>query len=451
MDSDVVRVPLERDDIEAAWDLESGALSRRAFLGSGAALGAAVVAPTPSFAAVPTFPAGALYQSVGICTHPNWRTTNWGSLPWQDALIDSGVKHARGDLGHGWGADSGMTHLSKFFSVGGKFCALIIGKEIDKTSAQADIDYLAKKVGARSLSGIESMNEFNNPSTKPSNWVNQLQDFQTWLYRAVRANSALNGVPVVGPSIWGRIRTDYSALGNLEPRLNKGCLHYYCGGFRPTIAACSGTGPISIQRATADAHMLAPTKKLYVTEFGYDTPGPANPISPYIASQRAACKYLVRGIFDLFTNGVERSYIYSLMDDPNSSHRWGLCDATLKPKPQFKALKNTVALIKDNGARLGGLSYTLSANAPRDLKQFVFSKTDGSHLLVFYRDIDSYNRSTLKDVDAAPIYVTVNLGASARKIEFYRPTFESACIGTASGKSVLATIDDQVTILKIIS
>jgi hypothetical protein len=442
-------VPRERDTDESAWGIGPGEVSRRAFLGGSAALGATFAMPKAAFASAPTYSANALYQSIGICTHPNWRSTNWGTLPWEDALISTGVRHARGEIGHGWAADGAMAHLSKFFAAGGKFCAMMTGRSIDKTTAKADVDYLATKVAARYLTGIESMNEFNSPKTRPTDWAAQLKDFQAWLYTTVRANQSLATVPVVAPSIWGRTRSDYLALGNLEPNVNKDCMHYYSGGMRPTMTHSSVTGDTPIQQVIADAHIIAPREKLYTTEFGYDTPGPNSPLSPWVVTQKAAAKYIVRGQFDLFANGSERAYVYELMDDPGTNHYWGLCDATLKPKLQYRALRNTMALIRDNYVRVGSLAFSLSSNAPADLKQYVFCKSDGSYLLVLYRDIDSYDRRALRDIDAAPIYVTVNLGVTARKIEFFRPTFEAASLGTASGRSTLATVDDQVTIIKI--
>jgi hypothetical protein len=441
--------PLGRSSTDLAPSGSTLALSRRTFLGGTAALGATMlVSPKVAAAATTTFSAAALYDSIGICTHPCWRTTNWGTVPWENALISSGVRHTRGDLGHGAGADSGMTHLSKFFATGGKLCAFITGETLDKTSAQADITYLATKVGAQHLSGIESVNEYNNPNTRPINWASQLKAFQTWLYGTVKANSALKTVPVVAPSMWCQVRADYLSLGNLEPNINMGCMHYYPGGLRPTLANVTGSGTITIQQAVANAHILGTREQLYATEFGYDTPGPNRPLSGWVVTQRAAAKYIVRGLFDLFTNGTQKTFIYELMDDPGKNHYWGLCDANLNPKPAFTALKNTVALIKDNYVRLSSLGYMLSS-APADLKQYVFSKSDGSYLLVLYRDIDSYNRSTYRDIDAVPIYVVVKLSVTARKIEVFRPTFESTSQGSATGNSIMVPVDDQVTIVKI--
>lgn len=426
------------------------AITRRTFLAGTLAVAAPMIRPPNAAAATAgVFSAHAFFDSIGICTHPCWRNTNWGTTAWEDALISSGVKHTRGDLGHGWGADGGMMHLGKFFSAGGKLCALTTGKTLDRTAAQADLDYLSAKVPTGCLSGIESVNEYNNPQTRPPDWATQLRDFQKWLYGAVRSNQKFSAVPVVAPSIWRGIHTDYVALGNLEPNVNKDCLHYYTGGLRPTLSSIYGGGLQTVQQAISDAHIIAPREALFVTEFGYENPGPGSAQSAWVIPPRAAAKYLVRGLFDLFVNGSERTFIYELMDDPGTNHYWGLCDASLRPKPQFAALKNLVALFTDRYVRLAGLGISIGTTAPADLRRYLFSKSDGSFLLVLYRDIDSYNRSNYTDVDATPLNIIVNLSVSARLLTLYRPTFDSSAQGTATGNSVMVPVDDQVTVLKI--
>ena len=140
--------------------------------------------------------------------------------------------NTRGKVGRGTGGKAAVADLQKLFVRGVKICATVSDQSsgLDRVGTKTNIDFLANYVGAQNLSGIESANEFSNPSTRPPDWAAQLRSFHQWLYDTVRSYPSLSNVPSVAPSIWGRRTWDYTAFGNLEPKVDRGCLHYYTGG-----------------------------------------------------------------------------------------------------------------------------------------------------------------------------------------------------------------------------
>lgn len=395
------------------------------------ALVAALVS-IPSIAApVQAIPAAKFYQAVGVNTHA-WYDP---SKPWGSRLTELGVANVRGKVGT---SKDYVTKLQPFFQAGGKINATIVassGGTLSKTDAQRNLAFLKTNVGLSHVSGVEGPNEFNINHT--SGWAAVERDFVKWLHDTVRADPAFNGVPIIAPSVWKRILADYQALGDLSAWVDEACIHYYSGQRRPTL-----TGPPSYtMKASLDAAWkLAPGKPMRMTETGWQAPAGNIPIS-----NRAAAKYVVRDYFDAYGYGVHKIFMYQLMDD--QTNLFGLTDANANPKPQFDALKNMVALVKDETEATGSLDYSLSG-APSTLKQMLLKKSDGSFLLALWLDVDSYSTSTKRDTVVTPANVTLSLAVPATAT-IYAPTFNAAAVKTVSAASVPVAVSDEVTIVKV--
>jgi hypothetical protein len=425
--------------------------SRRAVLAGGVALlGAAIVrSPGSSLLANP-LPAKTFFDSVGICTHPCWRDTAWGSSDWMSRLIQTGVKNTRGEVAHGWAGLGALRDLRRVFADGVKICALIPGHALDRAAAAADLAFLADEVGAENLSGIESVNEYDSPNRRPPDWPTKLRDFHKWLYETVRTNSKLDGVPVVAPSIWCQIRADYAALGNLEPTIDRGCAHYYTDGRRPTLSAVFHGGEQPLSDAIRDARIIAPTRPLYITEFGYRVPALGRLPARGMVSQAVQAKYLLRGLFDLFRNGVEKTFIYELMDDRGTGEYWGLTDSALEPRRSFYALRNLVELFRDSGTGFPVKSGHRLANVPSSVHPLTFYHSDGTTLLVMYQDVDSLDRSTGREINVLPKDIELSFEQPAARVEVFEPVFSDQPVKTVVGtRRLTISVADHVTIVRI--
>lgn len=403
-------------------------ISRRAFVGGSLAIGATVALPRRAWAATATVPLANFYSSIGVNAH-SW----YNNSIWPQRLIDLGILNIRGKVGQ---STSVVQKLQTFFSNGGKINTGIVQSNngtLDKTGAQKSLNFLKTNVGLQHVSGIEGPNEFNNG--EPPNWANILRDFTHWLHDTVRADSAFNPIPLIAPSIWKRILADYQALGDVSQWIDKGCIHYYSGGQRPTSSG-TDTMPAALQNVS----IIAPGKTIWMTETGWQAPSGNWPIS-----LRAQAKYVLRDYFDAFGFGVEKLFMYQLIDDQTSL--FGLCDAAGNPKPAYNGLKNLVALVKDQTASRASIGFSVSG-APSSLKTFSFSKSDGTFLIALYLDVNSWDVQHKKDLEYA-VPVTVNLTTSARGIDIYQPTFNSSVVSSAAGISIPLLASDQVTLLKI--
>lgn len=416
--------------------------------------------PLPAFAsATPATAAKRFVDSVGICTHAHWGGTLWETSDWESIFLESGVMNTRGKVGRGTGGKAALADLQKLFSQGVKICATVVDQSsgLDRVGTKANIDFLANYAGVENLSGIESANEFSNPSTRPADWADQLRKFQQWLHDTVRATPAFNNVPLIAPSIWGRLTNDYLALGNLEPNVDRGCMHYYPAGRRPSIAGSpssrtelGGATYYTMADAIREANVLAPTKRMWMTEYGHPIAGPNSPLSGYIITENAAAKYIPRGLLDAFDQGVEKINIYSLIDDVKRAKYHGLLDGSLKRRSTFYAVKNLMALFRDTGAlgSPGQLDYDVG-NSTSSIKRQLFQKSDGTFLLTMYQDVDSYDRAAKQDKVVAPVSVGLTLGQSA-SIQVFTPTMGATATQSAANvKTLTIPVADHVTVVKI--
>jgi hypothetical protein len=392
-------------------------------------------------------PAYKVHDSIGVCTHAGWINTNWQTVNWTDKVIELGVKHIRSDFGTN---NIALNNFKKLFTVGVKLNALMPRAiSLDTTKATAWINWVATNIGGSNLSGIESLNEFNN-SSRPTNWVTVLRNYQAWLYKTVKSNTKISNVPVIGPSIWMRLTKDYTAVGNLEPNLDKGCIHYYTAARRPTRVPINSGTEVAMEQALTDAKILAPTKKLWATEYGYDNPAPGAALTSWIVNENVAAKYLVREVFDLYVAGVERSFIYALMDDPGTEHYWGLTNAGGTPKKQFLAIKNLISLLKDeSGKDLTDrqFDYTIGNST---VKKLLMHQSNGAILLALYQDVDSYNRTTKKEIIVNPVSVPLSFPSNMAKIEVIGVGPELKQINTVTNvNNVTVSVADSVVIVRI--
>lgn len=368
-----------------------------------------------------TLSAFAVYDAIGVRAKPN--DSLYRNFKWQALITDElGIKHTRGSIGH---SKSDFQYMKPLFDKGVKHCATIVqsANGLNWTDAQANINGIRDIWGPNNISGIEGPNEYNNG--EPTGWAQAERDFVKKAHDYVRSIPALAPCNLVAPSIYRRIAADYVALGSLDAWVDRGCLHYYTGVKKPTVSA------YPIDKCISDAHILTP-KSLWVTEVGYD-------LSQGL-SQRQQAKYMLRVMLELIKRGVERTYIFELFDTM-SGHQYGLLTSTLGKRLAFYAVKNLVALVKDAPCVASPLDVRFSG--PSDLVTMVVGKSDGSHLVLMWRDVLS------KDADVSAS-VAVAFPA-AKTVEVYQPTFDAAVKQTASGSSLTLQVPDHVVVLKVMA
>ncbi len=229
---------------------------------------------------------------------------------------------------------------------------------------------------------VEGPNEYDHLLRADKNWGENLLNYQKALYEQAET-------VVVGPSM-ARGKA-WRGAPDLTPYLDKCNTHSYPGGRPPES---------NIERVVEQMKRLFHGKPLWATETGYLTravPGK----QPHV-SEEAAAKYIPRLFAEYFLRGVERTYLFELMDDAGEGakrNKFGLIRGDLTPKPAFYALHELIVLLTDRGPAFEPGRLTCDLDAPDDVRTLLLQKRDGTFYLLLWQPADSYRRG---DVSVSP-------------------------------------------------
>lgn len=363
--------------------------------------------------------AQALRDSVGVNTHSVYFDTAYSDWPRVvDALVRLGVHHVRDGIfanpapqWRPWMArylramDLAAAHGIRFDFVAGH-----------PGLPRRAIDLLVRMAATRLRSAtdsIEGPNEYDQ--TRLPGWPAALRSYQQQLYAAVRAQPALAGVPVVGPSFG---LDDSGRVGDLTGAMDLGNLHAYTGGRSPSSRL--------LGQSLAEATPVSADKPVVATETGY-TNALATRVGQPPVPEDVAAVYILRTLLEHFAAGVRRTYIYELLDekpDPaevDPEQHFGLMRDDFRPKPAYTALANLLALLGPDRAparltRLGCRVETLT-----DVRSLLLERGDGAYVLALWTEAPLWDISARRREAAPPVEAKVHLppGTAAT---LYRPT-----------------------------
>jgi PA14 domain len=293
----------------------------------------------------------------------------------------------------------------------------------------------------------------NEPDLRDGWTTSEIVTAQKALFDAVKDSQRPN-VPVLGPSIYskagaqtiGTAFNTYTDMGNVHP---------YHQDWRPSFGLPDMQARLDAQRA------MTPNKSLVSTEEGWDT-CPSDCARPMSVSENVQSKYTLRTLFwGLFDAGFERVFLYEMIDEPSYlSKNWtngayfGLLHSDLTPKPAYTSLKRLTSLLADPGAPPSfapqGLSFSLSGSIA-NVKAYVLQKSNGTHYLVLYQDVPSWDANAETEINNPPQSVTVNLGSPASRVLVYRPHLSATPVEPKPGpvSSVTVDVPDSPVVLEI--
>jgi hypothetical protein len=384
-------------------------------------------------ATVQASPADSFVQFTGLNVHLNWAGTIW---QWQAPTLrqrigELRIRYVRTAMARTSFARDYLKALNQEYGVRANVLVDYgTSTSLDTRPVQGLLNYLRDQVGAEKIASFEGPNEYSSTKYTWNNtdWAAELRLYQSYLYRAVKAMPEFRALPVLAPTIWQRLESDYKTLGDLSTTTDFGSLHYYTAGRKPSRyfrqSVYNGTSYDSpVDMAIQNAQITTPGTKIQVTETGYNI-RTTLPKSKFYVSEKTSAKYTLRLISEFFIRRaqVARCYIFSLLDE-DSTKRYGLLRGDLSRRPSFFAIKNAIALLSDPGSAfpLGTLTYYLAGDMT-DVRTTLLQKRNGRYYLLIWLDAASYNQTTLTDVDSTR---SLTLDLRARKFsqaKVYMPT-----------------------------
>jgi hypothetical protein len=375
------------------------------------------VAPAASADAVKPKSAGSFRDSVGVVTHVVYYDTAYGDWSRVVSKLDElGVKHLRDGL-FGNPAPEWRDWNERYFqavdlaAAHGMRFDFIVGKP---GFPGGTLDQLLKVAGGRLRHATEALEEPNEYDhfNGGRGWAARLTRYSRDLYRKVKRNPALRGLPVIGPAFG--TAGGASRVGNQRSYLDVGNIHPYTYGLSPD--------PKHIRAELARGAAVAGRKPVWATEAGFHNAMRSPASEQPGVSERAAAVYLTRTFLQHYKSGIRRTYAYELLDEQRNprgrdpEQHYGLLRRDFSPKPAYTALKNLLALMgpRKPGGRAGLRPLRLDVSGPADLHQLLLRRADGRYLVALWRTASVWDPARKRGLRVAPRSVSVAVPAAKR-------------------------------------
>ncbi len=414
-------------------------------------------APAPRRAAA-TRPADAraFVDTIGVNTHLFYVDTSYGNYEMvKRRLLELGIRHIRD------GFDP--AHTQRFFDRVNDLAAAGIKSTLIACRVEAAgapwTTYVtdAKSRVRSSLDALEGVNEPDLVAAGQADWRRSTRRCQRDIYRQARGSAAGPPlrVPVLGPSF----QAGDTQIGDISDRADGAAIHPYPDGMRPS-------GP---EHHPFKVHMAAARKEQFggarvpvvATETGYhdavNTTGAYPPVS-----QRAAAIYIPRLFLDYARGGVQRTFVYELVDerpDPalvDVELNFGLFESDWSPKPSATALGNTIALLDSRRrSRRRPLRYAVANTTDPDgpgprgaINHHLLQKADGSYWLALWQDSKVWDEGARTDIVNPATRVRVTL-QRRMSLTSYRPTQSRTGSRRRTARSFTADVGDDLLLIRM--
>jgi hypothetical protein len=387
--------------------------------------------------------ADAFVSSVGVNVHLHYTDTPYGDFPSVErALKDLGVHHIRDALlGTSW-----QPYYDRLNDLGRSGI-----KGIFVTNPKENDALLVAFPGRvpESFEGYEAPNEYD--ASRDPDWAATANTFTERLHDTVKSDPKTSRFLIIGPSLTQP--GSFPKVAASAPFFDYANLHNYFGGRNPGTSGWGGGGYGSINWNLNLAQQAWPGAPIMTTETGYLTDVNKTQGVP----EEVAGKYLPRLLLEQWQHGIQRTYIYQLMDMGNENkfndNSFGLLHSDFSPKPGYNAIQNVIRLLSDPGPafRTKELEYSLSGDVT-GVQHALFEKRDGTFFLVLWIEKPNYDVDGKKLLTVAAHSLTVQT-TNRMTLNLYSLDENGFMHTLAMGVGQTATlnVDDKVTILELLA
>jgi hypothetical protein len=287
-----------------------------------------------------------------------------------------------------------------------------------------------------SFEGYEAPNEYNNSGDRQ--WPETLRSLLSRLYQISKNNPAVNGhTVIIGPSL---TQPDaFPKTAGLQQYFDYANLHNYSGGRNPGTSGWGGGGYGSIDWNLKLARGAWGDKPVMTTEIGYTT----DPENKQGIPEDVEAKYIPRLVLEQLLHGIQRSYIYELIDvGPKISKNdaaFGLVRNDGSKKPAYAALRDLVGLTADRESHpaLQDVPFQLSGDTA-SVHHLLAQRGDGSYLLFYWIESPAFDPNSKKPEAVSKKSITFSSPEHFRSMELITLP--------ASGDLTIHPIKDTTTV-----
>lgn len=369
-------------------------------------------------------------------------------------LNELGTRHIRSGVGSGAARTTAIARYQQLAAQGIKLL-------LTNSTYLADTAYMAAHLDY--VEAVENRDEPDVTDNTPTDaWKAGLRSRHIAFWNAVRANSALDSLPVLPSPLnqpanlgWWAANfadlEDYCDAGALQDRANNaayGTIPESTGAGQGGGWTGTGYGWSNDEVETQYRAALGSGLPIWSSEMGprYD--------GPNLSTEHQAAKALARHLlYRILVLGRPRAYVYQLIED-SGSEDFGLLTRAGTPRQAFHALRNLISLFRDQGPayQTTALDYALSGTTA-DMQHHVLQRRDGTWLLVIWRGTgDGSRKFTTTEGTRATVGLTLSTPISrARRFE---PTLDTTLAGALKARylnptSISISVPDHPVVVEL--
>jgi len=325
--------------------------------------------------------ADAFVDSVGINIHLHSADTSYSDFPRvQRALQDLGVRHVRdGLIDTSW-----KPYYDRHNQLGRAGIKAMFITSVDQSNALL-LDYPRRMKD--SFEAYEAPNEYDQ--SRDEHWIATLRSFLVRLNNIVKSDPTISSFPLIGPSMAGS--ESFVSLAGVCS-FDFANLHNYFAGRNPGTEGWGAKGYGSLSWNLSNVGAACPGKPVITTETGYQTDLAMTQGIP----EEVSAKYVPRVFLEQWLHGIQRTYLYELIDLPSgrpaADSAFGLLRQDYSSKPAYSALRNLLHLLADPGpAFVGEESRFKLVGDLSDVHYLLLQKRNGVFYLVLWIEKSSYD------------------------------------------------------------
>jgi hypothetical protein len=391
-------------------------------------------------------------DSIGVNIHAGFSWTTYDDIgKVLDSLDYLGVRHLRDTL-----TDQGnwLQRIDQIGAQGYKFDFFI---NHGAFGLEWQLGQIAQRAGM--LAAIEGPNETDVwPVTHEGlTGMEATRALMADLHAAVTADPVLSKFPLLQTSF--AFHEAFLQAGDLSAFADFANTHSYLpAGHPPSTPDHTLLPPgAALDQLIREAQIVSPGLRPWTTEAGYHTATGSHPMEG--VSEAVQGKYTPRLLLEQYARGVERTYLYELLDqaaDPGMTDwqmHFGLFRADGTPKPAAEAIRAMTTLLRDDGRAFtpGTLDYTLKG-MPGTADDLLLQESDGTFDLILWNDADNWDDAGNIAVEAPAALVTLGLISATGTIRIYSLS-DGALLtthtGTAGPQNITLALPDTPLLVEI--
>jgi hypothetical protein len=390
-----------------------------------------------------TAPASSFTNSVGINVHLASQDSAYGdSLRVRTAIKQLGVKHVRDGLLNSNVEDyyAGLTLLAR------DGVHALLYTDISQTSAMLR-GFPARAPG--SLEGIEAPNELDATSEQ---WLKEVREAQQQITKATIGTQIFTVAPALTR------RASFTEFGAEPCGCTFGNLHNYFGGRNPGTAGRDESGTGSYPWTLKLAQTAFGSAPLMSTESGYI----ADPTMANGLPEDVAGRYTVRLLLEQFRHGIQRTYLYELIDmevpDRGIRDHDGLLRADFTPRPAFTAVSALMKLLQETSVTVVSEADAAAQDVvpvtwkmeggDAFLHHLALRKSNGDTVLMIWQEVSGYDLDAKKVLPVTPEAVVVHVeGSAVPSVLHFAGNGALKPVSAGRGRLIHLMIDDAPTVV----